>query len=211
MADEDTHTRATGGALAPARAADRARYANGERRREQIIDAAVEVFAEQGYSATSLRAIAERAGTSHVSLKHHFGTKETLFQRVLEHRFALDREARQSVTSGMGIIEIASMMMRRNVASPAVVQLDATLTAEAIDESHPAHRYVRDTYDDFVREVVPLLESEQSAGLMRADLDAQVVARQLNGLIQGIQVQWLYNREIDMERHVREFLDLLRA
>jgi AcrR family transcriptional regulator len=202
----------SGAALPASRAVDRALYSNGERRREQIIEAAVEVFARQGYAATSLRAIAECAGTSHVSLKHHFGTKEALFQRVLEHRFALDREAREAVAQaeGLGIIEITSMMMRRNMSAPAVLQLDTTLTAEAIAPSHPAHEYVRRTQDDFVSEVKPTLEREQRAGHIRPELNVEVVARQLHGLIQGMQIQWLYNRGIDMERHVLDFLELLR-
>ncbi|TCL79466.1 MULTISPECIES: TetR/AcrR family transcriptional regulator [unclassified Rathayibacter] len=197
-------------APAASRAPDRARYSNGERRREQIIEAAVEIFAEQGYTATSLRAIAERAGTSHVSLKHHFGTKEAIFQRVLEHRFALDRVARQQSIPGAGILEIAGMMMRRNMESPELLQLDATLTAEAIAPEHPAHDYILRTQEDFVAEVAPTLAHEQKAGRIRAELDPTVVARQLNGLIQGIQVQWLYNRKLDMELHVRTFLELLR-
>ena len=42
----------------------RIRYANGERRRSEIINAAMRVFAQQGFHGLSLRQIAEAVGVS---------------------------------------------------------------------------------------------------------------------------------------------------
>lgn len=46
--------------------------------------AATELFTNQGYAATSLREVAQRAGVSERSLYQHFATKVVLFQRVVE-------------------------------------------------------------------------------------------------------------------------------
>ena len=104
----------TSGLTTPAPSTERARYASGERRREQILLAAMEVFAEHGLTATSLRAIAERAGTSHLTLIHHFGSKEVLYQRVLERRVELDRAARSIVAPDADLAVILTTMIRRN-------------------------------------------------------------------------------------------------
>jgi AcrR family transcriptional regulator len=56
-----------------------------ERSRTALLDAALSLFSSQGYRATSVRDIADRAGTSTGSVYHHFRDKETLFQTLLDH------------------------------------------------------------------------------------------------------------------------------
>jgi AcrR family transcriptional regulator len=58
----------------------------GERTRERMLDAAEELFALRGYDGTSMRNVAERAGVGVALLTYHFGTKEILFDRVVERR-----------------------------------------------------------------------------------------------------------------------------
>jgi AcrR family transcriptional regulator len=53
------------------------------RTRRTILDAALGLFAERGYAAVSLRDVAERAGTTHGLLRHHFGAKDTLWRAVV--------------------------------------------------------------------------------------------------------------------------------
>jgi AcrR family transcriptional regulator len=46
--------------------------------------AALELFSTQGYGATSMRQISEKAGVSLGNLYHHFGSKETIYQQLLD-------------------------------------------------------------------------------------------------------------------------------
>lgn len=55
-----------------------------ERSRTALLDAALGLFSSQGYRATSVRDIAERAGTSTGSVYHHFRDKEAIFRTLLE-------------------------------------------------------------------------------------------------------------------------------
>ncbi|WP_067574833.1 TetR/AcrR family transcriptional regulator [Nocardia acidivorans] len=50
--------------------------------RQQILDAARELFAERGYVETTIRAIAQRAGVDPALVMQHFGTKNTLYDAV---------------------------------------------------------------------------------------------------------------------------------
>ncbi len=47
-------------------------------------EAALELFSTQGYGATSMRQISQRAGVSVGNLYHHFGSKETIYQQLLD-------------------------------------------------------------------------------------------------------------------------------
>ena len=49
-----------------------------------ILDAGLELFSTQGYRATSLRQIAERAGASVGNIYHHFPNKHVIYQRLIE-------------------------------------------------------------------------------------------------------------------------------
>ena len=55
-----------------------------EASREQILEAALPLFSHQGYGATSMRQIADDAGLSIGNLYHHFGSKEAIFQTLIE-------------------------------------------------------------------------------------------------------------------------------
>ena len=50
---------------------------------ERILDAAEDLFAEKGYSATSLGDVADRVGIRSPSLYNHFKNKEALYLSVL--------------------------------------------------------------------------------------------------------------------------------
>lgn len=52
--------------------------------RKTILDAAGQQFATHGFSGTSLRDIAEAAGTTHGLIRHHFGSKDDLWRAVVD-------------------------------------------------------------------------------------------------------------------------------
>ncbi|MEU8001881.1 helix-turn-helix domain-containing protein [Catellatospora sp. NPDC049111] len=52
--------------------------------REEILDAAAELFAQRGYAATSTRLIAEAVGIRQASLYYHFDNKEQILAELLE-------------------------------------------------------------------------------------------------------------------------------
>jgi AcrR family transcriptional regulator len=64
----------------------------GERRREKILDAALGLFSERGYHATSIADIADRAGIAKSVIYDHFSSKSNL------HKALLETEARALLT-----------------------------------------------------------------------------------------------------------------
>jgi len=55
----------------------------GERTSQAIVEAAYSLFIEQGYHATSMRQIAQRAGVALGGIYNHFSSKEQIFDQVL--------------------------------------------------------------------------------------------------------------------------------
>src|SRR3954447_9565529 len=53
-----------------------------ESTRAAVIDAAVRLFAERGFAATSMRDISAACGVSHPLIHHHFGSKEELYAAI---------------------------------------------------------------------------------------------------------------------------------
>ncbi len=51
---------------------------------EAVMEAALDLFSSQGYGATSMRQIAEKAKVSVGNIYHHFKNKEVIFQRLLD-------------------------------------------------------------------------------------------------------------------------------
>ena len=73
--------------------------------RERIVTAAVGVFGEFGYHATTFQAVAERAQLTRPAINHYFSNKDLLYQAVLEQTSALfagaiDRARTQSTLIG---------------------------------------------------------------------------------------------------------------
>lgn len=62
----------------------RGRRAGGGDTRGAILDAARTLFARNGYTATTLRAVARDAGVDPALTLHHFGSKDALFRSAME-------------------------------------------------------------------------------------------------------------------------------
>ncbi len=58
----------------------------GERTRQMILESAYELFLKQGYAATSMRQIAERAGLALGGIYNHFPGKEAIFSELIIER-----------------------------------------------------------------------------------------------------------------------------
>jgi AcrR family transcriptional regulator len=62
--------------------------ADGQRTRQAILDAALDLFAEKGYFGTSLRDVAGAVGVRESALYNYFASKESLFEALLAEQSA---------------------------------------------------------------------------------------------------------------------------
>jgi AcrR family transcriptional regulator len=63
-------------------------------RRQDILAAAMELFAKKGFRGTTTRDLATQAEVNEAIIFRHFNTKEELYSAILEHKAGENREAR---------------------------------------------------------------------------------------------------------------------
>ena len=98
-----------------------------------------------------------------------------------------------------------------NETVPGLVQLFTILVAESIDEKHPAHEFFKRRYEYLREQNVAVLREAQARGEIRSDILAEDLVTMLFAMMDGLQVQWLYEPEqIEMARLFEQFLRLLR-
>jgi AcrR family transcriptional regulator len=89
-----------------------ARLTKAARTRRRILDAAARLFAEKGYSVTSLREIAEAADLKDGSLYYHFTSKEELVDEVTRDGVAGALEHIRCAIHGLGPNASAGQRLR---------------------------------------------------------------------------------------------------
>jgi AcrR family transcriptional regulator len=70
--------------------------------REEILEAAAELFTSQGYTATTTREVAERAGIRQASMYHYFGGKEEILAELLESTVLPSLETARALLAAEG-------------------------------------------------------------------------------------------------------------
>ena len=169
----------------------RGAYAKGIARRQEILDRAIEVFAERGADRTSLRAIAREVGVTHAALTHYFGSLEELLVAVYQesnspaHRHEVVPE---DATPVERMIESA----RTNREVPGLVQLYSTLVASALENGHPvAHAFATARFAELRTRLADEIRRQQERGRLRRDADPDAVAALVVAASDGLQTQWL--------------------
>ncbi|WP_052460918.1 TetR/AcrR family transcriptional regulator [Microbacterium gorillae] len=116
-----------------------ARTPRGRASRTRIVDAAIELFLDPGYHATSLRDIAAHSGITHAGLLRHYPSKAAVLEAVLT---VLDQRMPAGRERGAPTMEPLQEYARQLSAAPAALALIATAYGEASAPEHPAHAYM---------------------------------------------------------------------
>jgi AcrR family transcriptional regulator len=148
--------------------------------RERLLDAAVELFAERGFEATTTKLIAQHAGVPHGLIHYHFGTKHNILASLLAERSFLPEiegyfaAARAGMDPRSTLVECCMKFFdshRRHLCLARIIQQEAYLDQE-----------VRATLLQFEDQVLMLmaefLADASERGAFRR-LDAEMVARAL--------------------------------
>lgn len=179
----------------------------GGRRREQILTAAVELFGEVGYRGTSLRDIAQRVGITHPGLLYHFHSKQELLSAVLARRDDSDASAfglAEQKEGGRDYVRRVLQLAEHNSTTPGLVELFSTLAAESTAPDHPAHDFFKHRYEKVQQTFQTMFDRLEMEGELREGVDTKGLALNWTALMDGLQVQWLYDPEsVDVADQLR--------
>ncbi|WP_328298109.1 TetR/AcrR family transcriptional regulator [Streptomyces sp. NBC_00435] len=153
--------------------------ASPERRRE-LLDTAAEVFAAQGYNATTVRKIADAAGMLAGSLYYHFDSKESMLDEILSAFLNELWEGYDTVlAAGLGPRETIEALVTESFR-----EIDRHRAAVAIYQKESRHlstqprfHYLSDSQVKFEKAWLGTLERGVAAEVFRADLDIRLTYR----------------------------------
>ncbi|MDT9682850.1 helix-turn-helix domain-containing protein [Streptomyces sp. TRM76323] len=185
--------------------AKRGPYEKGEAKRTEILHAALETFAAEGYRGTSLRKVAAKCNLSLPGLMHYFDSKEDLLTQVLRMRDETARMRQDERTSPESYREI----IRESAKTPGLVELFVSMAAAASDPGHPAHEHFAERYPLLRERVAAFARKRMEEGRMSTVVPPERLAVLLLAVADGIQLQWLIDRSTDMEQPIDDIMRLL--
>ncbi|MGK5694650.1 TetR family transcriptional regulator [Streptomyces sp. URMC 128] len=163
-----------------------------QRRRQEILQIAMDTFAARGYNNASLQEIADRAGVTQAGVLHYFRSKPQLLTSVLALRDETDIEQLGTERPrGLAFLRHLVDTVRRNTEREGIVRLYAVLSAESVTEGHPAQEYFRDRYAGLRAMVTEALAEASELGETRPDLNLEEAANAIIAVMDGLQIQWL--------------------
>ncbi|HWS51074.1 MAG TPA: TetR/AcrR family transcriptional regulator [Microbacterium sp.] len=159
--------------------------------RRGLLDAAISVFNESGYDATSVAALAARLGLSKAALYHHFASKEEILETAvgealdgLEGALAGAGAGGGASSSGDRLAEVLQGAVRVLVENLPSVTLLLRVRGNSEVERRALQR--RRAFD---QEVAAIVQAAQDEGAIRADVDASIATRLLFGMVNSL-VEW---------------------
>jgi TetR/AcrR family transcriptional regulator len=173
-------------------------------RREQILNVASSLFAQQGYRGTTTRLIAERAAVTEALIFRHFPSKEELYWSVLERKIntAGACERMQEVLDAGGndfdvLSRLAYQVLERRAKDHTLSRL---LLFSALEKHELSQRFVRHYVADYFEVLAQFVRKGIAAGRFR-DVDPLLAARAFLGMV--VYHSWM--QELYGGKEIQEF------
>lgn len=170
-----------------------------ERRRQEILYVALELFVSKGYAATKITDIAKRANMSTGLMFHYFDSKENLYAELI--RMGLERTTypgeqkyEHAIDYFVKFTEELFEYMRKQ---PIVAKMFVLMAEAQRSEATPEHIREIAMKVNTIEQFVPIIEWGQKEGTMKEG-DPLVISNAFWCSIQGIAEQYAINQEIDL-------------
>jgi AcrR family transcriptional regulator len=170
-----------------------------EQRRAEILDSTMGLLAEQGYRGLTMADVAKALGITVQAVLHYFPAKDALLLGVLEWRDEVDihtaAPSDRRVRTAAEYIEVVDRLVQRNTLRPEIIRLYTVLAAESLNPAHPAHEFFADRWKRAVDTLAELADVWHP--------EPNQLALQTVCFLDGLQLHWLRDPEIDMSHHWR--------
>ncbi|MFI1354631.1 TetR/AcrR family transcriptional regulator [Streptomyces sp. NPDC020898] len=178
-------------------------------RREEILGAALEVFAERGYRRASIDAVAERAGLTRQGVLHYFPSKKRLLHALVRRREDLAREHLAAGHLDKDLPNLVAEVVAYDHQNAGLVQIHSVLVAEGIIGDDVAHAFCHDHYRSIQDNAAAHL-GKLYGDRLPSGLTPRAAASALVAMLDGMQLQWLLDDEqSDYPEIMRDVMTLL--
>jgi len=165
--------------------------ATADDKRQQILAAAVRVFAAQGYEASRVGDVAREAGVAYGLVYHYFGSKDAVLEAVFREQWgrllaavALAEETGETAPEQLELV--VKIVLRAWRDDPDLVRL---LVREITRSPH-----IQDELDEIGQAFASLeriVSRGQEEGTLRRDVDARIAAFMLYGAMEEVLTGWV--------------------
>jgi TetR/AcrR family transcriptional regulator, fatty acid metabolism regulator protein len=172
-------------------------------KRRLILNAAVRVFARQGFHACRVSDIADEAGVAYGLVYHYFGSKDEILDTLFLERWNVMLELIREVDGQpLPVREklgaIASFIVdsyRHDPDLMKVIIVEVTRAANSFGQTHLGQ--IREAYE-LIGEIVAKAQAE---GVFRVEIDAQFAAMAFYGAIEQMLTGWIFGLLPEGDEH----------
>jgi len=178
-------------------------------RRKEIVAVAAELFAEQGYHATTLAEVGAGVGIGRPAVLHHFASKEALVHAVLDEHERQFMAVRLRIAENRGLAGIRQMIeiIEFQYENRKRTMLWNMMLAESASPGAPLRARMIDNYEQFRVSVKWLLGQAEEDGELRTGVDFDREANVIIAFFNGMETSWLLDETVPIVEIVRTFLD----
>ena len=163
-------------------------------RRQQILDAAVRVFARQGFHTCRVSDIADEAGVAYGLVYHYFGSKEQVLDTLFLERWSILLDAIKGIGNGPGTARekleaVAAFIVDSYSHDPElmkVIIVEVTRAANTFGQTHLGE--IQQAY----RGIAEIVRLAQGDGSFRSDISAEFAALAFYGAIEQVLTGWIF-------------------
>lgn len=168
-----------------------------ERRRQEIVNAALELFVSKGYAATKVTDIAKRANMSTGLMFHYFESKEALYEELIEMglegtRYPGAQQCEHAIDFFVTFTEELFAYMEQQ---PIMAKMFVLMAEAQRSEATPEHIREIAMKVNTIEQFVPIIEWGQKEGTIRKG-EPLVISNAFWCSIQGIAERYATNQQI---------------
>ena len=184
-----------------------------EERKEQILDAATEVFTQKGFDQARMDDIVEETGLSKGALYWYFKSKDDIIFGIMDRLFRLEfrelEEIKHSETSATealrGFTEVAIKDINRMIHfMPVTYEFLALAFRNKL-----VQKAIKQYMNSYVSILDPLIQRGVESGEFKK-VNPREVSAAVGAIIEGTMLLWVYDRNlIEPEKNIRASINLL--
>jgi TetR/AcrR family transcriptional regulator, fatty acid metabolism regulator protein len=164
-------------------------------KRRVILDAAVRVFARQGFHTCRVSDIADEAGVAYGLVYHYFSSKEEILDTLFLERWDImltaiadaDRSERSAREKLYAVAAFIIDSYRHDPELMKVIIVEVTRAANTFGLTHLAK--IREAYAG----IAAIVSSAQSAGIFRAEITPEFAAQAFYGSVEQVLTGWIFD------------------
>jgi TetR/AcrR family transcriptional regulator, fatty acid metabolism regulator protein len=172
------------------------RRSSGVDKRRVILDAAIAVFARQGFHSCRVSDVADEAGVAYGLVYHYFSSKEEILNTLFEERWQLMLDAivqidsRSELSARDKLGQVAGFIIDSYRYEPdlmKVIIVEVTRAANTFGRHHLPK--IREAYDL----IAGIVEQARADGSFKSGISAEFAAMCFYGAIEQLLTAWIFD------------------